>query len=419
MKKKLKLYKRRKKYRKLKTKKKGNIHNKNIYKFIFLCFSFNFIFYSYNIFSNVFQKFSFGKNDTNNNWISNMTKFINYFISNYNNKDVKKELNNLKEFLKFKVLLKNPKSILNLEVKESLKNALGKKYGKNISLLQNIFIKRPFNFGNHIAALNNILYYSEILGIKNIYLNSEYNWYIKNDISTNKIHISLLSQKEINCSSQESFCGHIYPTFYYPTVIKPERRSLILKDEIKRNLPQVKVNKKDLYIYIRSMSFMPPKNDYTPAPYCFYKKILSEFKFRNIYIISMNDKSPIIGRLLSDYPQIIFKLQTVEEDIATLIRAYNLVNSVSSFTQATIAFNDNLKNVFEYEIYKVSQCILHFHYDFYKINRRFNIYRMKPSEDYFAKMYVWENSDEQRKFMFEDNCKYDFRKTKYTKPIFE
>ena len=133
----------------------------------------------------------------------------------------------------------------------------------------------------------------------------------------------------------------------------------------------------------------------------------------------MNDKSPIIRRLLSDYPQIIFKLQTVEEDIATLIKAYNLVNSVSSFTQATIAFNDNLKNLFEYEIYKVSQCILHFHYDFYKINRRFNVYRMKPSEEYFAKMYVWENSDEQRKFMFEDNCKYDFRKTKYTKTIFE
>ena len=84
MKKKLKLYKRRKKYRKLKTKKKGNIHNKKIYKFIFLCFSFNFIFYSYNIFSNVFHKFSFGKNDTNNNWISNMTKFTNYFMSNYN-----------------------------------------------------------------------------------------------------------------------------------------------------------------------------------------------------------------------------------------------------------------------------------------------------------------------------------------------
>ena len=44
---------------------------------------------------------------------------------------------------------------------------------------------------------------------------------------------------------------------------------------------------------------------------------------------------------------------------------------------------------------------------------------MKPSEDYFAKMYVWKNSDEQIKTMFEDNCKYDFRKTIYGKTFFE
>ena len=167
------------------------------------------------------------------------------------------------------------------------------------------------------------------------------------------------------------------------------------------------------------MSFMRFKNEYTPAPYCFYQKILSQFKFKNIHIISMDKKSPIIRRLLSDYPQIKYRKKSVEEDIAILIRAYNLVNEVSSFTQATISFNDNLKNLFEYEIYKVSQCILHFHYDFYKIKRRFTIYRMKPSEDYFTKMYVWKNNDEQIKTMFKDNCKYDFRKTIYTKAIFD
>ena len=335
-------------------------------------------------------------------------------------KNLKKDLDHVKYYLSFKVLLKDPNSPLNLEVKESLKKELGKKYGKNISLLKNIFIKRSFNFGNQIAALNNILYYSEVLGIKNIYLNSEYNWYIKNNISTKKIHISLLSPKKVDCNSSETFCGSLYPRFFYPVILKPERRSLILKNEIKRNLPKIKINKKDLYIYIRSGdSFQIHGNCYTPAPYCFYQKVLSNFKFRNIHIISVDDKSPIIRKLLSDYPSIIHKLKPVEEDIAILINARNLVNSLSSFTQASISFNDKLINLFEYEVYKIEQSILDLHYDIDKINRKFNIYRMKPSEDYFLKMYSWENTDEQRKGLFEENCKYDFRKIKYTKTILE
>ena len=309
---------------------------------------------------------------------------------------------------------------MNFELKENLKHEFEKKFRKKVSLLRNIFFRRPLNFGNHIAGLNNVIYYCEILGIKNIYLNSEYNWYIKNDINTDKIHISLLSPKKINCHSKETLCGLINYDFFYPMVIKAERRSLILKDEIKKNLPKINVRKLDLYIYIRSGdSFQKNGNGYTPAPYCFYQKILSNFKFENIYIISMDDQSPITRRLLLDYPDIKHEIQSIEIDIATLIYAFNLVNSFSSFSQEAISFNDNLINLFEYEIYKADSTIFHFHYDVDKLNRTFNIYRMKPSEEYFTKMYRWKNSNEQRKMLFEENCKYDFRKTKYTKTIFE
>ena len=36
---------------------------------------------------------------------------------------------------------------------------------------------------------------------------------------------------------------------------------------------------------------------------------------------------------------------------------------------------------------------------------------MKPSEDYFKKMFKWDNSEEQRKLILDEKCKYDFRKT--------
>ena len=360
------------------------------------------------------------KQEKNNNWIKNNASFINYFLSNYKCQDLNEDLKRFENYLTLKIFLKEENSPLNIELKEQLRNEFEKRFKKNVSKLKNIFFKRPFNFGNHIAGLNNAIYYCEILGIKNIYFNSEYNWFIKNDINTDKIHIALFPQKNINCSSQETLCGLVNFDFFYPMVVKSERRSLILKEEIKKNLPKINVNKQDLYIYIRSGdSFQVNGNGYTPAPYCFYKKLLSKFKFENIYIISMDNKSPITKQLLLDYPNIKHELQSLEKDIASLIYAYNLVNAFSSFSQVAISFNDNLINLFEYEIYKVNSFILHFHYDIDKLNKTFNIYRMKPSEDYFSDMYNWRNTESQREILFKDNCKYGFRKTKYYKTILE
>lgn len=308
---------------------------------------------------------------------------------------------------------------MNHETKEQLKNELFKITKKNFTLLRNIYIFKTINFGNQMIAFNNLIYYCENLGIKNVFLNKDIDWYIKNDIITEKIRISIISGKKINCNSFDTFCANMV-VFFFPIFIKSERRSLILKNEIKKNLPKIITNKNDLYIYIRSGdSFQYGGNHYPPAPFCFYNKIISRFKYNNIYIISQDDKSPIIGKLLSDYPKIKHSLNSKEIDIAILINAYNLVNAVSSFTQATISFNDNLINLFEYELYQLGNAIIHFHYDIDKLNREFNIYRMKSSKNYFLKMFQWENKEEQRKLLFEEKCKYDFKKTKYSKTIFD
>ena len=80
----------------------------------------------------------------------------------------------------------------------------------NILLDKNIFITKTGGLGNQLCALNNIIFYSEILGIKNIYLNDAFNnWYIKNKIITNKLNISLSNKNQINCNSEDTFCGHI------------------------------------------------------------------------------------------------------------------------------------------------------------------------------------------------------------------
>jgi hypothetical protein len=236
--------------------------------------------------------------------------------------------------------------------------------------------------------------------------------YIKNKVATDKINIELKQSNQINCQSENTICGHIFFDFFLPLVFKPTARVIILKDEIKRNLPKVNIDENDLYIHIRTGDvFEKNGNLYSPPPYCFYQKILNNFKFRKIYLMSMDDKSPIIGKLKSDYPNIIHEFHSVEEDIATLMNAYNLVNSISSFSQVSIYFNDNINNLWEYDFYKIDQKIFHFHHDFEKLNREFNIYKMKPSENYVKEMFNWRNEDYQKKLMLNETCKYDFIKT--------
>ena len=360
------------------------------------------------------------KENTNiNDWIQgNKTEILEKYISNFKGnfgQEAKIDIERVKDLLSLKVMLKDENSSLNIKLKNRLIHKLSRKFKKNIILVKNVFVNKICFFGNRMIALNNIIYYSEILGIKNIYLNSEYDWYIKNDVITDKIKVSVIPSSQINCYSEDTICGHIFFDFFFPVLILPEIRFTILKDEIKRNLPKVEIKKDDLYIYIRSGdSFTKDGPGYTPAPYCFYKRILETAKYNDVYIISIDNLNPIIGKLMAEYPKIIHKLNPVEIDISILSNAYNLVNQVSSFVVTCITLNDNLINLWDYDTYKLSEKIYHLHFDIYKINRVFNIYRMKPDEEYFyQKMFTWTRSEEQKKLLFDEKCKYDFEKTVY------
>ena len=401
--------------------------NKIKIKFILIIFFFiiaiSVIFFLYKIFRNdkistfSINKFIRKKND--NTWLLyNTTEIIDTYMnlipSQYNKKRKDYE-NKIQDIALLKVYSEGDEKNLKL-----LRDKFSEKFKKNINLVKNIFVTKTGGLGNQLCALNNIIFYSEILGIKNIYLNDAYNnWYIKNKIITGKINISLENKNQINCNSEDTICGHIYYDFFFPVVFKPTARSVILKDEIKRNMPKINTNKNDLYIYIRTGDvFEKSGNSYSPSPYCFYQKILKQFNFKNIYLVSMDDKSPIITKLLSDYPKIIHQFHPLEYDFSTIMNAHNLVNCYSSFAQTGIYFNDVIDNLWEYDFYKLGDRVFHFHHDFEKLNREFNIYRMKPSENYTNIMFNWRNEDYQKKVLFEENCKYDFIKTKSTETVF-
>lgn len=115
-----------------------------------------------------------------------------------------------------------------------------------------------------------------------------------------------------------------------------------------------------------------------------------------------------MDKLFNEFPNIIFKSNSVEVDIAYLIKAYNLVGSTSSMLHASLILNDNLKYLWEYDIYRFSEKFGHLHYDIYEYPRKFKIYKMKPSENYKNEFFTWKKTPEQLKLMIEEQCINNF-----------
>jgi len=365
-----------------------------------------------NTYNNLKNDSELNDSDINDNLYSELKlnrREVDNYLSSVSYTTVREEEKKLLEsYLNLKVLSKDPKDNSNNEAKKQLLTFL-KLYNPNISQIKEVYIQRTHFFGNRMVMINHILYFCEIFEWKNIYLNSEYNWYIKQFIS-DKFNISLISNSQVNCSNISIWCLDLKAFYMFPKVIKSEVRLNKLKDEIIRNLPQIQTNISDLYIHIRSgdVFFGYVNRAYAQPPLCFYKYIINNFKFRNIYIISVDDRNPVIKKLLDEFPQIVFHKNSFENDLTLLVNAYNLVGSVSSFIQTIILINNNLKKYFEYDIYRLSEKISHLHHDIYEYPRNFTIYKMKPSENYKNKMFEWTLNSMQLRLMIEEICVYNF-----------
>lgn len=322
-----------------------------------------------------------------------------------------KEIKNLISLFSLNDLSKLTNNDTLYKMKNELLNELQKNPKKlkvNSSLEDKIvYIDKSFNFGNSLVLLNNLIYYCEILNIKNIYLNSNYKWPISQNISYGKMNISLISTININLNS-DNIIIFDKKLIYFQKVFKPEIRINILKSEIKRNLPEIKINESDLYIHIRGGDIFAYKAkgniNYAQPPLCFYIKVISKFKFRNIFILSTDNSNPIIKLLIREYPRIFLTHNSIEIDISLLLNAFNLIGSMSSFLTTIIILNENLRNFFEYDNYSLSQKYLHLHHDIYKYKINYSIYKIKPSTKYLKEMFPWKNSKEQRKLMINEKC---------------
>jgi len=260
--------------------------------------------------------------------------------------------------------------------------------------------------------LNKILFFCEIIGCKTIILDEDIFWYVKNQIfyGKNNISIKVGEKNKFKNSSSLYLLYYSSPSIYYSFFyIKPEIRIDLIRNEIIKNLNKVNVDKEDLYIHIRSGDiFIFAHSPYAQPPFCFYKKILNNFKFNKVYLIAQDKNNPIIEKILSEF-NVIYKQNDLKDDISYLINAYNIVTSISSFSISIIQLNYNLEKLFDYNIYKMSEKIYHYHYDLYQFpHHNFINYRMEPSSHYNKTMFNWKNNKKQRKLMMIEKCFNNF-----------
>jgi hypothetical protein len=275
---------------------------------------------------------------------------IKYFVLTKNKNNIK--IDELNYYLNnFDLLIKKPSTITDnilLEEKKNIINLLSN--NRNLTVLNTIFLNKACNFGNCIAFLNKIIFYCEIIKCKNIILNKDFYWFIKNNITISDYNITISMDDYKNYNNSIALIYDSWDLFFSFFKIKPEIRIHYLRNEILLNLPKIVTHEKDLFIHIRSgdIFFSIIHSPYAQPPLCFYNDILTNFKFRSIYLISQDSRNPLIQKLLKLFPIISYSQKSIKEDISLLINAYNIVNSVSSFVNSIIQLNYNLQYLWEY-----------------------------------------------------------------------
>ena len=141
----------------------------------------------------------------------------------------------------------------------------------------------------------------------------------------------------------------------------------------------------ELVVHVRSGDIFSnnPHGGYLQPPLSYYEKCIKGYDI--VHMIAEDTKNPVINELLRKYPTIKFKVQTLNEDIALILSAKNVVASFSTFIPALLTISTNIKKLYTFS-YIASISLYYGNYERTIIDL----------EDYKRMMGVWKNTAEQR-----------------------
>ncbi len=152
--------------------------------------------------------------------------------------------------------------------------------------------------------------------------------------------------------------GFLHRTFFYrydtfPFTISLKDYRIILRDKVSSVLQYQaddSITEKTLVIHMRSGDVFNDKwvhAAYVQPPLSFYLKIIDEFSFEDLVIVTQEDcRNPCIYGLKQLFPQTRIKTGSLVEDIGTILSAQNLVISFSTFSLTLSFLSSNIRNLY-------------------------------------------------------------------------
>jgi hypothetical protein len=151
-----------------------------------------------------------------------------------------------------------------------------------------------------------------------------------------------------------------------------------------------KLDDNTLTIHIRSGDLFSasPHSEYIIPPLSYYINIINNSNYDNIYLLAEDTKNPIINILLKIYPNIKFKISTLEEDVKMIMRSINIVSSFGTFVPSLLLLTNYTKKIYTPSYIKNN-------FTDYYINNIESI----DLNNYKDKIGKWKNSSEQREIL--------------------
>ena len=160
-----------KKYKRIKRYNKSRLYKKKLFKLLFIIFLLFINIYLYYYISKNILIISEEGNELNYDWRKNAKKLIAKQVSILNGQlfqEFQEEIDKCKFYFDFRDYDEKGNLTYKNEIKEELIKIYSIRYNKDFRYIKNIAVNEPFCFGNQMAAINNLVYYCEILEIKNI-----------------------------------------------------------------------------------------------------------------------------------------------------------------------------------------------------------------------------------------------------------
>ncbi|MBD2460529.1 hypothetical protein H6G89_05670 [Oscillatoria sp. FACHB-1407] len=149
----------------------------------------------------------------------------------------------------------------------------------------------------------------------------------------------------------------LFRSFFYKYDISPFKPSLTEYRTLfqTKALPLIssrasqRVTDETLVIHMRSGDVFQkkPHPAYVQPPVSFYLKIIEEFNFTDILIVTQNDfRNPCIEHLKQLIPTVRVQASTLEDDISAILSARNLVTAFSTFSIALAFASTQIKQLY-------------------------------------------------------------------------